>query len=308
VVGDGLDPSKLFMVITTFLRAFYVVFVPGDLCLEFFQIPKKLYPLPVTTLRQAQCQKLSSELIGAALPQVGVISTFPRALAHAPRKFFGLNIPDFYIKQGVAHVEKLVKLSKSTKHPTACLLQHSAEAMWVTLGCNGKLFQIPWQVLVLLEDSWLKSTWDFVHTYGISIKDDIPELRAWREYDVLLIPTFLQMGYAGHELRLLNMCRLFYHVSWLSKICSGDGLRIIRCYMDDFGIPTDSEVRYPQQIRPPQLAWKVWKRALSRLCDANQTLHRPLGDCVRHPKWSYDPISERLFFKKGESSVEYQAL
>jgi hypothetical protein len=42
------------------------------------------YPLPVTTLTQAQCQKLSSVLIGAALLQVGVISTFPRALAHAP--------------------------------------------------------------------------------------------------------------------------------------------------------------------------------------------------------------------------------
>jgi hypothetical protein len=266
------------------------------------------YPLPVTTLSRAQCQKLSSELIGAALPQVGVVSTFPRALAHAPRKFFGLNIPDFYIKQGVAHVEKLVKLSKSMKHPTACLLRHSAEAMRTTLGCNGKLFQIPWQVSVLLEDSWLKSTWEFVHTYGISIEDDIPELQAWREYDVLLIPTFLKMGYAGQELRLVNMCRLFYHVSWLSEICSGDGLRIIRCYMDDSGIPTDSEVRYPQQIRPPQLAWKVWKRALSRLCDANQTLHRPLGDWVRRSKWSYDPISERLFSKQGESAVEYQAL
>jgi hypothetical protein len=111
------------------------------------------YPLPVTTLTRTQCQKLASVLISAALPQVGVVSTFPRALAHSPKKFFGLAIPDFYIKQGVAHVEKLVKLTKSSTHPTACLLRNSAEAMRVQLGCNGFIFQIPWQCSVLLEHS-----------------------------------------------------------------------------------------------------------------------------------------------------------
>jgi hypothetical protein len=80
------------------------------------------YPLPVTTLSREQCRKLASVLIQAALPQVGVVKTFPRALAHAPHSFFGLEIPDFYVKQGVAHVEKFVRFSKATSHPTACLL------------------------------------------------------------------------------------------------------------------------------------------------------------------------------------------
>jgi hypothetical protein len=43
-------------------------------------------------------------------------------LAHAPRKYFGLEIPNFYNKQGVAHLEHLVCLSKSGKHPAAGLL------------------------------------------------------------------------------------------------------------------------------------------------------------------------------------------
>jgi hypothetical protein len=95
--------------------------------------------------------------------------------------------------------------------------------MRIALGCNGNLFHIPWQCSVLLDDSWLKSTWEFAHTYGVSIDDEILELQAWREHDILLIPMFLQMGISGQELRLLNMCRLYYHVSWMSKICSGDG-------------------------------------------------------------------------------------
>jgi hypothetical protein len=196
------------------------------------------YPLPVTTLTRAQqCQKLSSVLIGAALPQVGVVSTFPRALARAPKKYFSLAIPDFYIKQGVAHIERLVRFSKSAKHPTACLLRRSAELMRIQLGCNGPIFHIPWQCHGLLDDSWLKSTWEFVNTFGLRIDDDIPELTPWREHDVLLIPAFLQLGYSGAELRWLNMCRLYDKVSWLSEVCSGDGNRILRCFLDGAAAP-----------------------------------------------------------------------
>jgi hypothetical protein len=264
------------------------------------------YPLPVTTLTRAQCQKLSSVLIRAALPQVGVVNTFPRALAHAPRKFFGLKIPDFYIQQGVAHVDGLVKLSKSTKHPTARLLRHSAEAMRIQMGCNGPLFQVPWQCYNLLDHSWLKSTWEFVHNFGLRIDDDdIPDLQPWRECDVLLIPTFLRLGYVGQELRWLNMCRLYLKVSWLSEICSGDGIRIIRRFFEHSAIPVTSDVRYPIQGDPPKGAWIIWKRALQRLCNNNQVLHQPLGHWVRSPAWLYDPVSERLFHQ-AETTREYQ--
>jgi hypothetical protein len=37
---------------------------------------------------------------------VGVVITFSRALVHGPKKFFGIEVPDFYIIQGVAHVKK----------------------------------------------------------------------------------------------------------------------------------------------------------------------------------------------------------
>jgi hypothetical protein len=267
------------------------------------------FPLPVTTLTRAKCSKLSSVLIGAALPQVGVVSTFPRALVHGPKKFFGLEVPDFYIKQGVAHVEKLVRLSKSSKHPTACLLRHSAEArMRVQLGCNGPIFHIPWQCHILMEASWLKSTWEFVHEFGIQIDDDIPELQTWRENDVLLVPLFLRLGYTGVELRWLNMCRLYYRVSWLSEICSGDGLRLLRMFLANSANPNDSTLRYPKQGFPPSPAWKIWKKALSSVCDSNQVLYSPLGNWVSKTNWLYDPVSERLYKKKGDVYAEYQSL
>jgi hypothetical protein len=239
---------------------------------------------------------------------VGVVSTFPRALAHAPKKYFGLAIPDFYIKQGVAHIKRLVQFSKSAKHPTACLLRHSAELMRIQLGCNGAIFHIPWQCYGLLDDSWLKSMWEFVNTFGVRIDDDIPELAPWREHDVLLIPAFLQLGYSGAELRWLNMCRLYYKVSWLSEVCSGNGNSILRCFLEGAATAIITTLRYPNQGFPPKSAWITWKRALSRLCNSNQFLHHPLGNWVRTPNWFFDPTSERLFHLQVGQILEYQAI
>jgi hypothetical protein len=49
------------------------------------------YPLPTTTLTEAQCNKLTSVLAQTTLPRIGIMKSFPRALVHAPQKLVGLN-------------------------------------------------------------------------------------------------------------------------------------------------------------------------------------------------------------------------
>jgi hypothetical protein len=97
------------------------------------------YPLSTTTLTRNQCDKLSSVLAGVALPRIGVMRSFPRALLHAPTKLAGLNIPNFYIEQGVAHILRLIRYSKSQYHSTGLLLRQTCEAMKLELGTNGFL-------------------------------------------------------------------------------------------------------------------------------------------------------------------------
>jgi hypothetical protein len=52
----------------------------------------------------------------------------------------------------------------------------------------------------------------------------------------------------------------------------------------------------------------MWQQALSRLCNANQILHNPLGRWVRKSPWLFDPGTERLFLDQGHSVLEYQLL
>jgi hypothetical protein len=184
------------------------------------------YPLPVTTLTRAQCNKLTSTIAAAALPRCGIVRSFPRALLHAPLKYGGLSIPDLYVEQGIAHILRLLRFSQSNSHSTGILIKHSCEAFKVNLGCNGRIFSLRLTLEPLATEGWIKHTWRFLQEHSITIQDDIPDFAPIREGDSLLIPLFSKLGNAGKELQLLNQCRLFLRVLWLSDISTGSGTNI----------------------------------------------------------------------------------
>jgi hypothetical protein len=167
------------------------------------------YPLPSTTLSRAQCSKLNSIMAQAALPHCGIVRSFPRDLLHAPLKTGGLNIPDLYVEQGIAHVLKLIRYSKSARHPTGLLLRQTCEALKMELGTNGFLLSNPLHLLPLATNGWIKATWKFAQEYGIQIQDDIPDFRPRRVNDILLISLFDKLGLSSKELQRINQCRLF---------------------------------------------------------------------------------------------------
>jgi hypothetical protein len=117
------------------------------------------YPLPTTTLSRAQCNKITSTIAKVALPRCGIMRSFPRVLLHAPLAAGGLNIPDLYVEQGIAHILRLIRYSQSRKHSTGLLLRQSCEALKLELGTKGPLFSNPPILLAVATNSWVKSTW-----------------------------------------------------------------------------------------------------------------------------------------------------
>jgi hypothetical protein len=88
-------------------------------------------------------------------------------------------------------------------------------------------------------------------------------------------------------------------VPWLSEICSGDGLQLLRVFLQSSATPQVSTLRYPKQGFPPSPAWKLWKPALSGLCDSNQILYSSLGNWLRATTWSYDPVRNGYTKSRG---------
>jgi hypothetical protein len=262
------------------------------------------YPLATTTLSKSQCDKLTSVIAQVALPRIGVIRSFPRALLHAPPKFAGLNIPNLYVEQGVSHILRLIRYSRSKNHSTGLLLRQTCEALKLELGTNGPLLSNSWSLAVLATDGWIKSTWQFASEFNIKICDDIPEFQPIRVYDQLLIPTFCRLGYRGQQLRLLNQCRLFLKVSWLSEITTADGRHIEESVLrTPFCGTSRPEFLYPNQVLPPSSSWQIWKEALSKL-SSDGRLRRPLGPFLRTDTvaWWLDNSAMHLYQVKHDGT------
>jgi len=76
--------------------------------LKHVVLRKLNYPLVTTTLSPQQCQQITSPLLQQGLPKAGVIRTFPRALAHGPLEYGGLDIPNLFTEQIIAHVSTIL--------------------------------------------------------------------------------------------------------------------------------------------------------------------------------------------------------
>jgi len=83
---------------------------------------KLAYPLPATTFTQKQCKAIMSPILAQGLPSTGYVRTFPHALAHGPKKFCGVNIPNLHTEQTLSHIHTLIKFSNQPQDLTGFLL------------------------------------------------------------------------------------------------------------------------------------------------------------------------------------------
>lgn len=66
------------------------------------------YPFPVTCLTERERDKIMSLVFQAAPLAVGICLSFPRINLQAPGESVGTNLPNFYVKQGSAHLDLLM--------------------------------------------------------------------------------------------------------------------------------------------------------------------------------------------------------
>jgi hypothetical protein len=256
------------------------------------------YPLPVTTLSSNQCAEIMSPILQQCLPQMGVVRTLSHKLVYASSKFLGLQIPNLFHSQGVAHIDRLLRFFGS-KQLTGELLRHSAQALRLEVGCNGSLMELPYSIFGPLAcKTWMKHTWEFLCDSKVALHIDVPEFPLRRENDSLLIPLFVSLGYRGEKLVKLNKCRMFLQVVTLSDICCGDGHSI--SHNSWHGIKSFTQKQFylwPNQGTLSYLYWEEWRGALGKLCSGQRQLRSPLGRWLQRDStyYFYEEQTDRLY-------------
>ena len=113
--------------------------------------------------------------------------------------------------------------------------------------------------------SWLKTLWEKLDLFHVSVEfHDIP-IEMGREGDKWLMLELKRLGLSKHDLRRLNRVWIYYQVLFLSDILGASGKYLDKKYLE----PKDPEERWSRfnfpRERPPARDFKLWREAVRQL-------------------------------------------
>jgi hypothetical protein len=153
-------------------------------------------------------------VLEAGLPTSGICRPFPRDLVYGPLKHQGLALPNLYTVQGIENILTVMEFGYNMKTLTGQLLKGNVEALQLELGVGTPVFVKEfWRYGTLVTSSWTQHTWQWLHTKGVHIEDQVGRRRG-HKYDANIRDS---------ELVAANRCRLYLRVVTLADISDGLG-------------------------------------------------------------------------------------
>jgi len=148
---------------------------------------KLAYPLVTTTFSRQQYYLIMAPILQQGLPKAGVVRTFPRALAHGPLEYSGLEIPHLFTEQCISHVNTILRYGPVKDNPTRFLLHATGEAMHLEMGYCGELLVAPLVLAANITQSWLKHVWVSTQELEVNVQTDFADIPLKRQGDIELM-------------------------------------------------------------------------------------------------------------------------
>ena len=238
-------------------------------------IPSVSYVLPLTQFTKKQCHELGSVPTRLFLQKCGFASTTKREIVYASRQSGGLGFRDLRIDQGIAHIIKLLQVLRTPGQPNIIL--RIALGWWqAQCGAAYPLLQYPNRPCLHQEGSWLRYTRDFLSEVDGSIETNFQyHHNPLRSNDVAIMDALCESKqYGRRRLLVINYCRLYLQVTFLSELTSACGRHLIPEFWQ--GNPAQRQssplFRYPTQNRPSSKSWSIWKSAIrSQFCQPHSS-------------------------------------
>ena len=162
------------------------------------------------------------------------------------------------------------------------------ENLQLELGVIGCLFAYGNNVWNgLATDSWVKSLWERIDKFDLSLELNYNSLNLPRENDRPIMEWLVREGYRGAELEAINRVRKYQEAIFVSDIATASGSTIDRTYIRDWhnsleGYLGKHRLYYEfGREEPTEQDWKDWKKALKSITiSAYHGLMIPLGKWV----------------------------
>jgi len=150
----------------------------------------------------------------------------------------------------------LLRYGADHKDVTGTLIRANCKAMQIEAGIKGPMFQFPINIAPCLTDMWLKQSWFLCWQLRIDLATGTEDFPPTQQGDNEIMRIFLQAGIHGQELKVLNGCRMFLQVIFISDICTGSGTHLSTS--DWMNFPTTGWEKYNWlwMTKPDQHKWK----------------------------------------------------
>ena len=266
------------------------------------------YPMIAITITKKQCDYIMSPILLNSLPKSGIVRMFPRDVVYAPLQYLGLGMIHPWDNQNLTQIIVCLKETK-TESMTGDLIKATMEQ--IRLEC-GLVNRFCLKDLDILQDvgtnCWLRDLFMYLKINKMVMHDDLPLLEPFRSNDKSIIESFVLNGFKRIELKMLNECRMFFQVIFLSEITTADGLMIEGWAWRGFKYALKIN-HYTWPRSPKQLSsnhWNLWQRALkvtflTHLGESERTLRVAMGNwkgSVKHRwRWFYSEKDDRIYIK-----------
>ena len=261
------------------------------------------YSLPVTCLSLHQWDTILKPAISPSLQRSGISRSAPRIPLYAPTLYGGFGWKHPFHLQGLAHVSTFLQELVSNSQ-TGSLLYQSYEALIMEAGVPIEMGTTDFdRYSRYLTPSWLLSTWNYVHTHGITLLADVPDLPLLRDNDSYLMDLFTTSGFTGSQLALLNQIRLRLRVITVADITTPDGLHITpQAFLCERGNGLREHLSWPRPLPMRARYRRLWQQALRQSLLTAPSRARTLLPGVRVGGWFTLPVFSLWPWRFSEES------
>eukprot|EP00957_Ditylum_brightwellii_P070377 5346898-Ditylum_brightwellii.AAC.2 len=209
------------------------------------------YLLVATSLIEDECKRIESPTLKVALQCSDMPSDFPHSILYKPHKYLGLNAPCLFTTCGLKHSNTLMEFGDTDtitgKHMRAIVERHKVE-----LGCPTSLLETKHNIHGKCTITmWMALIWKFMEENNLLLKETTLNLTLARINNKFLVEEFAWNGILGTQLETFNQCRLFFNVTTLADICTGDEKSILPLYlMKEKLIPLLNTDGHPKEYYP----------------------------------------------------------
>ena len=132
------------------------------------------------------------------------------------------------------------------------MMQISMKLFIIKLGMGAQPFQVDFMKYgELVSNSWLKSIWEKVHQFRITITESLANIPRLRENDKWIMVAFAENGHKLDELIRLNRIRTHQQVLFISDVMGPSGRVVEKKYLAKWDPSKKWSIYIFPQQQPP---------------------------------------------------------